>query len=118
MTARLPTAIGVSALLRRVNDAGGLAVVRAKGDPQAGAVLVLVDEGLIGRALERGVGPTGTNSIVEVRRVNSTGYGEEPAGESLEDYWRKRRARDPDLWVIELNIPAAERFIAETMLFD
>jgi hypothetical protein len=31
------------------------------------------------------------------------------------DYWRRRRARDPDLWVIELDIAQAERFAAETM---
>ena len=29
---------------------------------------------------------------------------------------RRRRARDPDLWVIELDIAGAERFAAETIL--
>jgi hypothetical protein len=32
------------------------------------------------------------------------------------DYCRRRRARDPDLWVIELDSPEAERFTAETIL--
>lgn len=108
---RLPTSLGVGALLRRVNDAGGLAVVRAKGDPQGGGVLLLIDEGSMQRAVERGVGPSGAPSLIETRRTDSP-------GETLDDYWRGRRARDPDLWVVELRIPAAERFIAETMLFD
>ncbi|MBN9940404.1 DUF1491 family protein, partial [Listeria monocytogenes] len=30
-------------------------------------------------------------------------------------YWRRRRDRDPDLWVVELDIPSAERFAAETI---
>ncbi|MGI4730392.1 MAG: DUF1491 family protein [Janthinobacterium lividum] len=115
MTTRLPTAIGVGALLRRVNDSGGMAMVRAKGDPQAGGVLFLLEEGAVLRAMERGVGPCGTSALVEVGRVESR-LGSPP--ESLDDYWRRRRARDPDLWVIELNVPAAERFIVETMPFD
>lgn len=115
MTGRLPTAVGVGALLRRVNDAGGMAMVRAKGDPQAGAVLLLIDEGDVHRAVERGVGPTGEGALVEVRRIEvQLGEGTE----SLDSYWHRRRERDPDLWVVELSIPAAERFIAETIGFD
>ena len=111
MSGRLPAGIGVSALLRRVNDAGGLAVVRAKGDPQAGAVLVLIDEGPVQRAVERGLGPDGAPALVESRRTDTP-------GETLDDYWRRRRQRDPDLWVLELSIPAAERLVAETLLVD
>ena len=36
MTARLPTQLVVGALLRRVNDAGGIAMVRARGEAQGG----------------------------------------------------------------------------------
>ena len=39
MSARLPSGLLVSALLRRVNDAGGFGIVLAKGDPQGGAIL-------------------------------------------------------------------------------
>ena len=32
------------------------------------------------------------------------------------DYWRRRRSRDPDLWVIELDVAGAEQLVAETLL--
>ncbi|PZQ61978.1 MAG: DUF1491 domain-containing protein [Sphingomonas taxi] len=111
MSVRLPTHLAVGALLRRVNDSGGLAVVRASGDPQTGAVLLLIVEGRGLRAMERMRGLDDRDSLVPAGPPS----GDEPA---VEDYWRRRRARDPDLWVIELDVPQAERFVAETMLVD
>lgn len=111
MSTRLPTHLLVGALLRRVNDAGGMAMVLARGDADAGALLLITGEkGHNYRALERGMGPDGALTLVE------TG----PAGAdapTLTDYWQRRRARDPDLWVIELDIAQAERFAAETIAF-
>ena len=112
MNGRLPASVVASALIRRVNDAGGFAVVRARGDPQAGALLLLAlaRDGTT-RLFERGLGASGASESIE-----STSTGASP--ESVEEYWRKRRARDPDLWVIELDIPDAERFAAETLSGD
>ena len=108
MSSRLPSGILVSALLRRVNDAGGFGAVMAKGDPQGGAILVIaVDKGAPPRLLERGIGPDGRTALID-----ST------PSEDLDGYWRRRRVRDPDLWVIEVDIAAAERFAAETILDD
>jgi len=108
MSDRLPSGILVSALLRRVNDAGGFGAVMAKGDPQGGAILVIaIDKGAPPRLLERGIGPDGRTALID-----ST-----PA-ENLDGYWQRRRASDPDLWVIEVDIAAAERFAAETILDD
>ncbi|MBX9858502.1 MAG: DUF1491 family protein [Sphingomonas sp.] len=111
MSERLPTHVLVGALLRRVNDAGGMAMVLAKGDADAGALLLITGEkGQNYRALERGVGPDGASALVE------TGpSGADPT--ALTDYWQRRRTRDPDLWVIELDIAQAERFAAETIGF-
>ena len=107
MSGRLPSGLRVSALLRRVNGAGGMAVVRARGDDQGGAILLVVsDRGGPERLLERGIGPDGGVTLTE-----ST-----PA--DVDDYWRRRRMRDPDLWVVALDIADAERFAAETMLGD
>ncbi len=108
MSGRLPSGVLVSALLRRVNDAGGFGVVMAKGDAQGGAILVIaVDKGAPPRLLERGLGPDGRTVMIDSTPA------EDPDG-----YWRRRRARDPDLWVIEVDIAAAERFAAETILND
>ena len=104
---RLPTGVVVSALLRRVNDAGGFGTVLARGDAQAGAVLVVAVEAGESRLLERGVGPDGRPGLID-----ST-----PA-DDLTGYWRRRRQRDPDLWVIELDIPDSPRFAAETLAGD
>ncbi len=111
MSTRLPTHLAVGALLRRVNDSGGLAVVRARGEAQGGALLVLIAEGRGLRAIERMRGLDDRDMLIPAGP--STG-----AVEELEDYWQDRRGRDPDLWVIELDVPDAERFVAETILSD
>ena len=88
-----------------------MVTVLAKGDATAGAILIVAQErGKNPRALERGIGRDGRTALI------STG----PAGESREvtDYWIRRRKSDPDLWVVEVDIAAAERFVAETILTD
>ncbi|MFS0772873.1 DUF1491 family protein [Sphingomonas sp. 1P08PE] len=104
MSDRLPSGLLVSAMLRQANDRGGFGAVLAKGDPQAGAILVVVVEQGVERLFERGIGAAGLPSLIE-----ST-----PA-DDLPGYWRRRRQRDPDLWVIELNVPGAQRLVAETI---
>ena len=105
MNDRLPAKVLVSATLRRVSVAGGFGTVLAKGDEQAGGVLIVaVERGGTPRLLERGIGPDGRPGLID-----ST-----PA-DDLDGYWRRRRQRDPDLWVIELDIPDAQRFAAETI---
>jgi hypothetical protein len=105
MSGRLPTALAVAALLRRVNDSGGLAVVRARGDDQAGGMLLIL-EGRNGptRVVERGIGPDG-----------QLGFIDSTPSSDVEAYWRRRRSSDPDLWVVALDIAHAERFAAETI---
>lgn len=111
MSARLPTHLRVGALLRRVNDSGGIAMVLAKGEPQGGAVLLIVTEkGNDPRCLERGIGADGAPCLIE------TGPAEaDPA--AITAYWQRRRARDPDLWVIELDVASRSRLTAETTDF-
>lgn len=110
MSARLPSGLLVAALLKRVNDAGGFGAVLARGDAEAGGIVAIVDTRTTARALERGFGPDGREGLIESRRAEG--------GDSLDEWWQRRRARDPDLWVIELDIPDAERFVAETMGVD
>lgn len=104
----LPTNILASAMLRRMNDAGGFGAVLARGDAQAGTILVVLgDAGGGERIVERGIGPDG-----KVTLIDST-----PTSD-LADYWQRRRRSDPDLWVIELVGADAERFAAETLIDD
>ena len=107
---RLPSGVLVGAMLRRVNDAGGIGTMLARGDAQAGAILVItLERGVNPRAWERGIGPSGAVELINVGPQTPDNAGE------IYDYWQRRRARDPDLWVIELDIAQAERFAAETM---
>lgn len=108
MSARLPTHLAVGALLRRVNDAGGFAVVRARGEAMAGAILVLLDDAGRMRAVERMRGLDDRDELVAAGPADAT-------DSAMDDYWRGRRARDPDLWVVELNVADSERFVAETI---
>jgi len=85
--------------------------VLAKGDATAGAILIVAQHrGENPRVLERGIGPDGRTALIPSG----------PAGESqaVADYWIRRRANDPDLWVVEVDIAGAERFVAETILAD
>ena len=86
MSARLPSGIVVSALLRRVNDSGGLGVVLARGDAQAGAILVLAREnGANPRFLERGYGFDGAETLVVSGPQDTENEVE------ISEYWARRR---------------------------
>lgn len=110
MTARLTAEFRAKALIRRVHDAGGSAAVLARGDAMTGAILILaLERGDSPAFFERGPGIDGTSALLR------TGPSED-SDSAATDYWRRRRARDPDLWVIEVNIAGAERFVAETII--
>jgi len=110
MTPRLTSAMLVSALIRRVDAAGGSAMVLAKGDATSGAILLLLlQRGADPRFVERGIGPDGLPALLP------SGPGDLADESEALAYWRRRRARDADLWVVELDIAGAERFAAETM---
>jgi hypothetical protein len=109
VTARLASGLIVNALVRRVNAAGGSAMVLAKGHDEAGAILILaLERGGNPRFFERGIGPSGVSALVRSGPESSS-------DEDAVAYWQRRRSRDPDLWVLELDIADAERFAAETM---
>lgn len=112
MSARLTSAFKVQALVRRVHDAGGSAMVLARGDATAGAILVL--------ALERGANPAFYERGLDAGGQTALIRSGPTSGESHDanDYWLRRRRNDPDLWVIELDIAGAERFAAETITVD
>ena len=110
--ARVTSAVMVSALVRRVNQEGGSAMILAKGDATAGSILLLLlEKGGNPRFVERGIGPDGEAALLP------SGPAVLEDDNATTDYWQRRRNRDSDLWVVELDIAQAERFAAETMGF-
>ena len=109
MSARLTSGLLVSALVRRVANEGGNAVVVAKGDATAGSILLIcLDKGVRTAFRERLLGVDGSYDWAEVGPAPDADY------EKVEAWLSRRCARDPDLWIVELDIPNAERFAAET----
>jgi hypothetical protein len=109
MSARLATSVLVGALLRKAEAEGGFGAVLAKGDATAGSVLVILAErGADLRIYERILQPEGAYAW------------QQSAAESADvpAFIARRRRFDPDLWVVELDIPARERFAAEMNAFD
>jgi hypothetical protein len=106
MSARLTSSMLVSAMIRRVNGAGGMATVLHKGEPDVGAILLIcMEKGIVQSVRERVLAMDGGYQWVAVGSA---------AANEVDDYLARRRARDPDLWLIELDIAQAERFAAET----
>ncbi len=108
MTPRLATGIYVNALIRRVNQSGGMAMVLAKGDETAGALILITREkGRYSGILERALTPDGSYKWTP---VFSQTIEEEV---EISQFCARRQASDPDIWIVELDIPEAARFAAE-----
>lgn len=109
MSARLAAGLEAAALIRRCEAEGGFASVLHRGDSERGSLLLLVAEkGRHFTALERRLTPDGTYCWTRVGPAPESEFPE------IREFLSKRRKFDPDLWVLELDIPDAERFIAET----
>ncbi|WP_404710990.1 DUF1491 family protein [Sphingomonas sp. MMS24-J13] len=105
MTGRLAAGLLVSALIRRVEAAGGSAMVLARGDATAGSLLIqLAERGVAGQLLERTLNSRGSYAWTPVGP-------EDPAARG--DYIARRRRNDPDLWVIELDAAHAAAIVNE-----
>ena len=113
MSARLSSSVLVGALLRRTAAHGGFAAVLAKGDASAGSILIILAErGQRMRVLERLLQPDGRYLWQD---TSAQAVGSEA---EIERIIERRRKYDPDLWVVELDIPSAERFAAEMNAFN
>ena len=110
MTPRLASRLLVQALIRRTEAEGGFAAVLHKGDPISGALLLSCpDVGHFPRLFERISGPDGIPRLEPVAQAH---WGDE---EQIAQYIARRRKADPDLWVIELDIPNGERLAVELL---
>ncbi len=106
MEPRLKTGLWIKALIRRCDLAAIGVAVLARGDGDAGAVLLKFngrEEGC--SVLGRAPGPDGTLAWMRVT-------GPAPIAETDADaYIARQRRRDPDLWVVEIECAAADRVV-------
>jgi len=106
---RLPASIEATGLIRRVQAQGDFAALLNKGDPDRGALLLVI--GSRGRhvaCLERLL------SLDGYYQWQNVGPAESASSKEVGDFLAKRQRVDADLWLIELDIAQPERFIAET----
>ena len=107
---RLPAHIEAAAIMRRAEADGGFATVLRKGDPDRGALtLLLIKRGEFCGILEREPGPNFTYQWAFKEADQRLG------SDSLADLIARRDRFDADSWLIELDIAEPERFIAETI---
>jgi hypothetical protein len=103
---RIPAHLEVSGLIRAVEAAGGFATVIAKGERDAGTLLIICCENDTNvRLFERMPQLDGSRAWTLSKSQNPENKVE------FTEYWQRRRQQDGDLWIVELDIANAERFI-------
>ena len=113
METRLPAHVEASGLIRAVEAEGGFGMVIAKGERDAGTLLIICcKDGTNCRAYERMPQADGTRAWTLAKAQDTENTG------TFQDYLERRRGQDPDLWIVELDIARAERFIGLPGTFD
>jgi len=108
--ARLPSHLLIAALIRSVQDRGGFAMMLHKGDADAGSILIqTAEKGVFTGLYERVANGRGGYAL---EAAATSHWGDSAA---LAQYLEKRIRNDPDLWLIELDIPNSQRLIAEIL---
>jgi hypothetical protein len=100
-----------SAFMRQAQVAGGSAVLLRRGDAERGALLLAVTcRGLhcacLQRQLQLSSGKYTWNRVGPPKNAES---------QEVSHFLAEQARFDPDSWQLELDIPSAERFIAETI---
>ena len=99
--ARLPASLMVPALVRQVQQAGGFATVLVKGSSLGSALLLVTRDRGAPAAFERIPQLSGQPDW----RLAARGEAE------VATFVARQQRFDPDLWVLELDIAAPERFV-------
>ncbi len=106
MEARLKTGLWIKALIRRCDLAAIPIAVVARGDGDAGAILLKFNGGNTAcSVLTQARGQDG--ALLWMRAT-----GPVPVAEAEADsYIARQRGRDPDLWVVEIETASAEAVV-------
>ena len=109
MNGRLPARLEAKAIVRRAQSQGDFAAILQRGDPDSGAITLLVREkGRIFAIIERRPDAQFTYNWANV----SADCPSDEAG--WREFLEKKRKFDRDFWAIELDVADAQRFVAET----
>ncbi|MEM6857127.1 MAG: DUF1491 family protein [Pseudomonadota bacterium] len=104
---RLPAHLEVASLIRLAETNGGSAMVLAKGEPDAGTILIVtMYRGEDARLYERMPQLDGIRGFVQSNMQAIEKQSD------MSKYLARRRSQDPDIWIVEVDIDEAERFIA------
>jgi hypothetical protein len=107
VTERLPAHLEAGAIMQLARAEGGFATVLAKGEHDAGTILlVTLCRGRDGVLYERMPQRDGSRKFIAAKRENPDNHPE------FSEYLARRRAQDSDLWLIEVDIADPERFVA------
>jgi len=109
MMDRLPTRLWIDALIRRAAVAGAAAFVVQHGDNDRGDVLIKVSR------LDGTAAAYTPSMDMEGNRIflNLTIQGVGPDEHEVDDYVRRARQRDSDLWVVEIEDREGRHFLTE-----
>ena len=103
---RLPAHLEIGSLIRLAEANGGSAMVLQKGEPDAGTILIVtMYRGEDARLYERMPQLDGTRNFVQTKLQDTEKQSD------FSEYLERRAKQDPDIWIIEVDIDAPERFI-------
>jgi hypothetical protein len=104
--ARLKTGIWIKALIRRCDLAAIPVAVLARGDGDAGAILLKFNGGSAGcLVLTQARGQNG--ELLWMRATGPSSVAEADA----DAYIARQRGRDPDIWVLEIETDSAQALV-------
>lgn len=107
MEARLPAHLEAGAIIRLAQAEGGFATVLAKGERDAGTILIVtLCRGAGGVLYERMPQLDGSRKFLAAKREDPDNTQE------FSEYLARRRRQDSDMWLIEVDIADPERFVA------
>ena len=109
MMGRLPARLWIDALIRRASLAGASAFVLQHGDEERGDVLIKVVR------LDGTAAAYAPSMNLEGERIflNLAVQGIGPDESAVDDYVRRAKARDSDLWIVEIEDKEGRTFLTE-----